>query len=146
MSVTIAGAFGLLPFMALWRPETSEVDLPPKSSDLNGFSNLLGKVTESPITAWIILVGSASCLTQAALSGSSAWAEFSDLFTQSKLVHITTLDFITLTALAPFWVDNDASRRGFVSQPLLTFCTFAPVIGPAVYLVARPKSSSSMGK
>ena len=35
------------------------------------------------------------------------------LFDESRLVHISTIDCCILTALAPFWMSNDAELRGW---------------------------------
>ena len=56
-------------------------------------------------------------------------------------MHVTTLDFLTLTSLAPFWMANDASVRAWPSRdrwvPLLSA---VPVLGPALYLTVRPRA------
>lgn len=55
---------------------------------------------------------------------------------------VTTLDFLTLTALAPFWMSNDAKLRGWEErEKIIPILSLMPVLGPAIYLVLRPKSS-----
>ncbi len=44
-------------------------------------------------------------------AGPQSWAEFGRLLDESRLVHVTTLDFLCLTAFAPFWMQNDAEAR-----------------------------------
>ena len=56
-------------------------------------------------------------------------------------MHATTLDFMTLTALAPFWMANDAeARRWQQREQLLPLLSLLPVVGPALYLLLRPKT------
>ena len=47
----------------------------------------------------------------AALPGGDAWLGYLRLFEESRFVHVTSLDFMCLTALAPFWMANDAEGR-----------------------------------
>ncbi|KAJ7527548.1 hypothetical protein O6H91_16G060700 [Diphasiastrum complanatum] len=54
-------------------------------------------------------------------------------------IHVMTIDFMTLSSLAPFWIYNDMSvrmwlKKGFWLIPLST----VPVLGPALYLFLRP--------
>ncbi len=44
---------------------------------------------------------------------SAVWLDYLKLFDESRLVHVTTLDFALCTALAPFWMDNDATARNW---------------------------------
>jgi hypothetical protein len=135
------GAFGLLPFMALWQPLEKAPKLPPKKENLEGIGNLLGRGMESPILPLFLLGGSLFCIGSAAAAGGAAWAEYFRLLQESRLVHVTTLDFLTLTTLAPFWMENDAQLRNWEGKDsLLPVLSFIPVIGPALYLCLRPKA------
>jgi hypothetical protein len=59
-------------------------------------------------------------------------------------VHVTSLDFMTLTALAPFWMYNDAEQRQWAQRgQLLPLLSVLPVVGPALYLLLRPKTDFS---
>lgn len=138
------GAFGLLPFMALWRPDDTIKSLPPKDSeDLEGVKNIITRGMENRFVAWGILGGSLYCLINAAFAGSSQWNDYFTLFWMSRFVHVTSVDFMTLSVLAPFWMDNDAKLRNWEGRdsPLFTFLQFVPVLGPAIYLVLRPKAN-----
>lgn len=55
-------------------------------------------------------------------------------------VHVTTVDFLTCSALAPFWVWNDAQAREWES-PLLPVVLGVPFVGPALYLALRPRKT-----
>lgn len=59
-------------------------------------------------------------------------------------MHVTTLDFLTLTALAPFWMWNDASLRKWGPRDaLLPVLSVLPVVGPALYLLLRPRTGGA---
>jgi hypothetical protein len=138
------GAFGLLPFMALWQPPRAPPALPPAAEELRGPGNLLARGMESPLVAWGLLAGGVACAAQAAAAGGPAWAAYFALFQESRLVHVTTLDFLTLSALAPFWMDNDAQLRGWEGRGrALAALSVLPVLGPALYLVLRPKAGDA---
>lgn len=50
-------------------------------------------------------------------------------------------DFLALTALAPFWVSNDAALRRWEGRDsLLPILSFLPVFGPVIYLCLRPRA------
>jgi hypothetical protein len=136
----VVGAFGLLPFMALWQPASPAPQLPPQKEDLQGPGNLLGQAMESPIVAYGLLAGALLCIGKAALAGSDSWVEYGRLVQESRFVHTTTLDFLTLTTLAPFWMYNDAQLRRWKNKGLLPLLCALPVIGPCMYLVLRPKA------
>ena len=68
-------------------------------------------VLESPIFAASLLVGSVGLWVLALTAGGAAWIDYSHLFDESKLVHVTTVDFFLLSAFAPFWMYNDAQLR-----------------------------------
>lgn len=70
-------------------------------------------VLESQWNAALLLGGSVVLWGLALTAGAPAWAEYGHLFDESKLVHITTLDFMLLTAFAPFWMWNDAQLRNW---------------------------------
>ncbi|KAI8102670.1 hypothetical protein M9434_005469 [Picochlorum sp. BPE23] len=142
------GAFGLLPWMALWGPSTSDdggpPNMPPGGQDVEGFKNSITRGMESPITAWGILGGTLYCLWSAAVAGSGQWNDYLQLFSVSRFVHVTSIDFTTLCLLAPFWMENDAKlRRWEGKDTLLPILACFPVLGPALYLVLRPRSSES---
>jgi hypothetical protein len=134
------GAFALLPFMALWQAPAPAPELPPTEAELAGPGNLLARGMESPLLAWGLLAGATACVAQAAAAGPASWYEYSKLVQESRFVHVTTLDFLTLTTLAPFWMANDAAaRRWEGAGRLLLPLSLVPVLGPCVYLVLRPK-------
>ncbi len=136
------GAFGLLPFMALWRPDDTIKSLPPEGEDLEGGKNIIARGMENPLVAWGILGGALYCVGTAALASNTQWHDYVTLFWMSRFVHVMSIDFMTLSVLAPFWMDNDAKLRNWAGRdtPLFTLLQLVPVLGPATYLVLRPKA------
>lgn len=79
----------------------------------------------------------------------AASADFSELFMSSKLVHVSTLDLLTLSIFFYEPAIEDMRRRGWWPKEegvtattaermrLLSFCAL-PVLGPALYVVLRP--------
>lgn len=54
---------------------------------------------------------------------------------------MTSIDFLTLTALAPFWMWNDAALRKWEPRDkVLPLLSVLPVVGPALYLCLRPRA------
>jgi hypothetical protein len=140
------GAFGLLPFMALWRPDgtVKAGDLPPREEDTAGFGNVITRGMENRYVAYGILAGAIFCVASAATAGAASWRDYGTLFFMSRFVHVTSVDFMTLTLLAPFWMENDARLRRWEGADTwkLTGLQCVPVLGPAVYLCLRPVMKS----
>lgn len=71
--------------------------------------------------------------------------EFATLFSTSKLVHVSTIDFAILSAFAFEPIREDMSRRGWwdpraEENNVLRLLAFSavPLLGPATYLLVRP--------
>jgi len=60
--------------------------------------------------------------------------------TGPQFTNVMTVDFCTLTALAPFWIYNDAQARGYKNTALLPLFCLVPAAGPAAWLLARPRN------
>ncbi|KAK9823772.1 hypothetical protein WJX72_005409 [[Myrmecia] bisecta] len=134
------GAFALGPYFALWSP-SQDVQAPPRKEELEGWKNLGLKITESRANGILLLVASLVIFGQAATAGGAAWAEYGRLFDESRFVHVTSVDFLTLSCFAPFWMYNDASARQWEPRDkLLPILSLLPVVGPAIYLVLRPRA------
>ena len=134
------GFFALGPYLALWTPDPAAV-APPTRDELGkgGIGSLCVRALESRWTAGGLAAVAALQLGLAASAGPAAWVDYGRLFDESRFVHVTTLDFLTLSALAPFWVANDAGRRG-ATPAWLPALGFLPLLGPALYLVLRPRA------
>jgi len=82
---------------------------------------------------------------QAAAAPGQAWAQYIKLFDESRFVHVTTLDCGALTLFCPFWMWNDAQRRGWGARcaaPLrlwrgatLSLCHSSPADADAAMLL-----------
>lgn len=133
-----AGAFALLPYFALWQPPPPKVTKQElKSFPLN--------VLENKLVAFGVLLSGTALLVIAALAGADQWTEMYQYFRESKFIHVMSIDFLTLSTLAPFWVYNDmATRRWLDKGSWLLPLTLVPYIGPALYLVLRPPLPLSM--
>ena len=58
-----------------------------------------------------------------------------------RFINVMSLDFLTLTALAPFWMSNDAALRKWDKRDsLLPLLSVLPVFGPVIYLCLRPRA------
>lgn len=135
------GAFALMPYFALWQPPEEQMKLPMPKSQLQGFKNVIGLAVESKIVPWLLLAGSIFCTAKLAMAGSAAWTEYFRLLQESRLVHVTSMDFLTLTILAPFWMVNDAQLRSWQGKDtILPWLCCLPFLGPAIYLCLRPKA------
>jgi len=59
-------------------------------------------------------------------------------------VHATSIDFTLCTLLAPFWMSNDAEGRRWEQRgTLVPLLAVLPLVGPAIYLMLRPKADLS---
>lgn len=135
-----AGAFALLPYMALWSPpQPQPLASLAEVEEAGGVGGVARKALESRLTAAVLLCATLGLVGTASLAGDVAWLDFSRLFKESRLVHVTSVDFLTLSLCAPFWVYNDASARGYKS-PLLLPLALTPLLGPVLYLNLRPRS------
>lgn len=115
------GAFALLPYFAF----TLDAD-----TETQGDTGVL----ESKLFAASLVAASAGLVGFAATAGPDAWGSYTELFRTSTLANVTTVDFVTLSAWAPFWCMRDAEARG---APKPSALTAIPAVGPAVYLLKR---------
>lgn len=151
------GFFALGPYLALWTPAPPAEALPeserdgprdatapprPEALDKNGAAGAVAlRALESPITAAALLLGALSQAYLAATAGPAAWAEFARLFDESRLVHVTSLDFLALSSFIPFWVSLDAgARRWKGGSSVAAALGVVPLVGPALYLALRPRA------
>lgn len=78
-----------------------------------GWNRLFMKGAETLVLPGLLLLGSVYWVGQAVAAGSGAWLDYLKLFDESRFVHATSIDFALFTALAPFWMSNDAEGRGW---------------------------------
>ncbi|KDP29955.1 hypothetical protein JCGZ_18524 [Jatropha curcas] len=129
------GAYALLPYFVLWRP-------PPPSVEESELGRWPLNFLESKLTAGISLAAGLGLFIYAGIANGDVWKEFYQYFRESKFIHITSLDFILLSAFAPFWVYNDmTARKWYDKGSWLLPISLVPLLGPALYLVLRPSLS-----
>jgi hypothetical protein len=135
------GIFALYPYLCLWQPQSDrDLQSPPAPEELEtGFGRFAMRALESRWLPVLNLVGASGLLYYACTAGIPAWNAYFHLFDESKFVHVMTLDFCALTVLQPYFMNNDAQKRGWASRgagvPILSLL---PVVGPLIYLLMRP--------
>jgi hypothetical protein len=134
-----AGAFALLPYFALWSQPQEAPELP--SAEEVDAGSPFAKALESRFFAPLLGLATAGLVLKAATAGGVEWTEFSKIVQESRLVQVTTIDFLTLCLCAPFWVVNDAQARRWDS-PLLPLLACLPLLGPVLYLNLRPRAGA----
>jgi hypothetical protein len=98
-------------------------------------------------TPWLpagLLAGAAYWVWHALSAGGQEWLQYVRIFDESRLTHATSIDFALCTLLMPFWMGNDAQRRNWANRDtLVPLLSLLPLVGPALYLVLRPKTYGS---
>ncbi|HEY9645930.1 MAG TPA: DUF2834 domain-containing protein [Chroococcidiopsis sp.] len=120
------GAFALLPYLALRRPN------PTFDGDRNGWLRWI----DSHWNGLAIALLSAGLLGYGAIAG-----DFSDFVQQwqtSRFIHVMSLDFCLLCLLFPSLLGDDMARRQWVNPLVFWAVSLVPLLGPAVYLAIRP--------
>lgn len=135
------GVFGIFPYLIVWDLQEDSGKSPPDPSELTeGWGKYGMQAIESQILPAALLIASVGLLFNAFTSGVESWNAYFRLFDESKFVHVTSLDFCALSALAPLFLWNDAQKRGAEwAVPLSAL----PLVGPLVYLILRPRASKS---
>lgn len=134
-----AGVFAIFPYLIIWDLQEDSAQSPPDSTELtSGWGKYGMQALESQVLPGVLLIATAGLLFNAFSSGLASWDAFFRLFDESKFVHVTSLDFCALSALAPLFLWNDAQKRGAGwAVPLAAL----PMIGPLIYLILRPRAS-----
>jgi len=130
------GYFALGPYFAA-RTEREE---PVLREDL-GFASR--NVFESKIFAVLLSALALSIPFSSGIIGcdfGSVISGYVDLASSSRFVAVASTDIVIMSALAAVLVSEDAGRRGWGDRApaLLAATALLPVIGPCLYLVARP--------
>lgn len=129
------GAFALLPYFALWRGDGAP-PLPSKEEK----DKLPIRILDSKITAAVLGFGTLFLLANSYFGGEEAWKEFGQYFRGSRFIHVTSIDFLVLSGMAPFWLYNDMTVREWEGRDTWWVPLSAlPLVGPIIYLLVRPK-------
>jgi hypothetical protein len=136
----VIGIFGIFPYICVWQPRVEKNLSPPASEELElGFGRFFMRGLESRWLPGFNLAVAAALLYYGLSAGIPEWNRYSQLFDESKFVHVMSIDLIMCTALQPFLLSVDAEARGWeprsVGVPVLSFL---PFVGPLVYLLLRP--------
>ncbi|NJN85730.1 MAG: DUF2834 domain-containing protein [Leptolyngbyaceae cyanobacterium SL_7_1] len=120
------GAFAILPYLALRRPNPTFV----------GEKNWLLKWLDSRWNGIALTLGSIGLLVYGLTAGN--WADFVQQWQSSRFIHVMSLDFCLLCLLFPTLLPNDRQRRGLHQRDLLWVISCVPLVGAALYLALRP--------
>ncbi|MFN7566761.1 MAG: DUF2834 domain-containing protein [Microcystis sp.] len=121
------GAFAILPYLTLRQP----------NSNFTGKKNLVIKLLDSPLLGVIALITAAILIAYGLINGN--WSDFWYQWQTSRFIHVMSLDFCLLTLLCPILLQDDLTRRGLKNPFLLPVISLLPLIGPAIYLIIRPR-------
>ncbi|MCZ8055393.1 MAG: DUF2834 domain-containing protein, partial [Microcystis sp. LE19-12.2C] len=102
-----------------------------------GKKNLVIKLLDSPWLGVIALITAAILIAYGLINGN--WSDFWHQWQTSRFIHVMSLDFCLLTVLCPILLQDDLTRRGLKNPFLLPVISLLPLIGPAIYLIIRPR-------
>ena len=125
------GAFALLPYLGLRRPNPS----------FSGTKSKLLAVVDSRWTGAAIALGVFILLGYGCLTGD--WGDFVQQWQTSRFIHVMSLDFCLLCLLFPALLGDDMARRGLTARWIVWAVTFTPLVGPSLYLALRPPLQES---
>lgn len=118
------GAFALLPYLALRRPNPTFV----------GEKNRFLQFWDSRWLGGAIFLGATGLLIYGLISGN--WSDFVQQWQTSRFIHVMSLDFCLLCLLFPTLVGDDMARRGMQDQRFF-WLSCLPLIGAALYVTLR---------
>jgi hypothetical protein len=121
-----AGAFSLLPYLALREPNIN----------FTGQKNLLLKLLDSRWLGLILTFATGSLLAYGLLGGN--WGDFIAQWQTSRFVHVMSLDFCLVCLLFPALLGDDLARRGIKNPQVFWAVSLVPLFGPLAYLCLRP--------
>jgi len=125
------GFFGLGPYMILREKKNDIV------RDMN--RGLGSAIFEFKGTT-LLLIGAVGYLFYFAATGAFAGDKlqaYLDLFSSSRLAHVSTLDFTILSMIISDPISEDMKRRNWKGPPAAAFAII-PLFGPLLYLLIRP--------
>ncbi|MEB3213949.1 MAG: DUF2834 domain-containing protein [Leptolyngbyaceae bacterium] len=120
------GAFAVLPYLALRKPNPDSVESP----------NGVIRIANSRWLGGAIALGAIGFLAYAFSGGN--WGVFVELWHQSKFIHVMSLDFCMLCALVGGLLGDDMARRGLGDRRLFWAIVLTPLLGIVAYLCFRP--------
>ncbi|CAH9116226.1 unnamed protein product [Cuscuta europaea] len=132
------GVYALFPFFILWKP-------PPPLVEQTELRRWPLNFLESKLTAGIAMVLGLGLIIYAGTCNGDVWKEFYQYFRQSRFIHVMSIDFMLLSAFAPFWVFNDmTTRKWYDKGSWLLPISVIPFLGPAIYIFLRPSMPAEL--
>ncbi len=128
------GAFAILPYMALRSPQ----------STFSGEKTKLLSLLDSPWTGRVLALGTLVLLGYGLLNGS--WSDFARQWQSSQFIHVMSLDFCMLCAIASPLIKSDMAKRGMQNPTLFWTATLIPLLGVVFYLSVRKPLEFSESK
>lgn len=120
------GAFALLPYLALRKPNT----------EFPGQKNLFLNLLDSRWTGIALTIGTVILVAYGL--GNGDWGDFVQQWQTSRFIHVMSLDFCLLCLLFPALLGDDMQSRGLNNPQLFWITTLIPLFGPLIYLCIRP--------
>jgi len=77
-----------------------------------------------------------------AYAGADRWSDYLNLFSSSRLAHVSTIDFSILSLAMIDPLGEDMKRRNWSGPKAEVFCA-VPVLGPCIWLLLRPSLPTS---
>ncbi len=126
-----AGAFALLPYLALREP----------NGEFSGPKDWLLKVLDSRWMGVGVTIAAVLLLMFGLTQGD--WADFLTRWQTDRFVHVMSLDFCLLCILFPFVLKDDMQRRQWNQPGIFWAVSCVPFLGAAIYLLMRPPIAES---
>ncbi len=122
----LVGAFALLPYLALRRPNPG----------FKGEKTKLLQLVDSRWTGRAIALTALVLLTYGITQGD--WPDFVQQWQTSRFIHVMSLDFCLLCLLIPALLGDDMERRSLKDNGLFWAIALTPLLGAVTYLSIRP--------
>lgn len=137
-----SGAFGYFALGPYFATRTERTTPPESREDLGWASRTVfeSRVFALLLTAVTLSIPFSSDLLAPGFDLAATAADFANLAGQSTFVSVATADISIMSALAAVLVSEDCKVRGWEDKavPLLLGTLLLPVLGPCLYLCARP--------
>ncbi|MEO0407127.1 MAG: DUF2834 domain-containing protein [Cyanobacteria bacterium P01_A01_bin.135] len=120
------GAFALLPYLALRRPNRT-------------FAGQLTWQLRLLDSRWLGVLAAIAVVALASHGLGGDWGDFVQQWQSSRFIHVMSLDFVLLCLLVPALLGDDMARRG--ASRWFWLAAALPMLGLALYLCLRPSLS-----
>ncbi|GBG68819.1 hypothetical protein CBR_g3513 [Chara braunii] len=111
------GATTLLPYFVLWKPPSSS-SLSTILPDEKEKDRLFYRVSESKLAPWLLLVAALGITGLGVREGGKWVVDYWHIFQESRFVHVSSIDFVMLYVMTPFWALNDMTMRNWSGHRL----------------------------